>query len=295
MKELKNVKLGFLGTGPLAEEALLTLVESGITPKIVITKPDSKVGRKQTLLPPNIVHIAKLYNIEVLQPASLKTLSDDFVEKLESLDLDIFLVASYGNIVPDSILEIPAFGTLNIHPSLLPKYRGPTPIESALLDGEQTLGISIMFLDDKVDHGPILAQESLNIFSDHPDETVEFFEKYSGSYGVKLLVDKVLLPFLEGHITAEEQDHSLATFTKKLTKEDGKVDLNYDSLEKILTVYRACTPWPGCYFVHSHNGKDMRVKISKMSIVGNTIQIDTVIPEGKNEMTFQSFKNGYIK
>ena len=296
MLEKKDIKICFFGTGPLAESALMTLIDGGCTPKLLITKPDSKQGKSKDLLPPNIVHIAKLYNINIFQPSSLKKISEEEFNNLVESDFDISIVASYGNIIPVKILDIPAFGTINIHPSLLPKYRGPTPIESALLNNEEVLGISIMFLDEQVDHGPLLIQKEFSDFKEFPDYTVEQFERLAGDKGAQILLEEVLMELMIGGIQALEQDESEATYTRKLTKEDGLVDLEIDSIEKTFSIYRACTPWPSCYFMCLHNDKKLRVKISKMS-VGNdgTIDIEKVIPEGKREMDYQSFKRSYIK
>lgn len=291
MKELNELNIVLYGTGPLAESLLVTLVEGGVTPKLLVTKPDSKVGRAQTLQAPNIKHLADMYRIPVVQPKTLKEGSPD---ELREGDFDLGIVASYGMILPDHVLEIPSLGTINVHPSLLPLYRGPTPIESALLNNEKNLSISIMFLDDQVDHGPILLQKSYPDFEDLPDGTSEIFEKLSGVRGGVMLLSEVLLPFTRGVLTAEEQDHSKATFTKKFTKETGLVSLT-DDIEKMHSVFRACTPWPGCYFVHNHKGKDIRVKVTEMLTESGVTSIKKVLPEGKKEMDFESFKHGYLK
>ncbi len=291
MKELNELNVIFYGTGPLAEALLLTLVEGGLIPKLLVTKPDSKVGRKQVLQSPNIKHLADIYKIPVIQP---QTLRSDLPEEMSSKEFDIGIVASYGMILPDEVLSVPNLGTLNIHPSLLPEYRGPTPIESALLAGESELSISIMFLDDKVDHGPILLQKSYPDFYELPNETAEDFEKLAGVRGGGLLLSEVLLPFTRGALVAEEQEHTKATFTKKFNKTDGLVSLD-DDIRKIHRIWRACSPWPGCYFIHNHKGKDLRVKITQMEYQDGNISIKKLIPEGKSEMDYESFKNGYIK
>jgi methionyl-tRNA formyltransferase len=291
MKEINQLKVVLYGTGPLAESLLVTLVEGGLTPKLLVTKPDSKVGRSQKLQSPTIKHLADVYHIPVIQPVTLK---GKVSEELQNNDFDIGIVASYGMILPDNVLAIPDLGTLNVHPSLLPLYRGPTPIESALIAGEDNLGISIMFLDDQIDHGPILLQNSYPDFSEITDGTSEVFEKLAGVRGGVMLLSEVLSPFYHGALVAKEQDHSRATFTKKLSKENGLVSLT-DSTDKIYNVWRACTPWPGCYFMHSHNGKDLRIKITEMQKSEDLISITKVVPEGKKEMDFESFKNGYLK
>jgi methionyl-tRNA formyltransferase len=291
MIDLKSKKFVFFGTGTLAEHALQTMLEEGFIPELVVTKPDSKIGREQKLSSPAILHLAKINGVKTYQPESLKNLPPD--SPLLSHEYDLFIVASYGKIIPDTVLDIPSLGTLNIHPSLLPKHRGPTPIESALLQNEKTLGISIIFLDEQVDHGPVLIQREYADFETFPDGTTDFFEGRAGVRGAELLIE-VLPDYISGSIQVAEQNHSEATFTKKFTKETGLVDVSWP-MQKILNVYRACTPWPGCFFIHKHKDKDLRVKITKMSILGTDIIIDSVVPEGKREMSYESFKNGYLK
>lgn len=291
MKELNQLSVVLYGTGPLAESLLVTLIEGGLTPKLVVTKPDSKVGRLQTLQSPNIKHLADLYHIPVIQPLTLK---GEIPKELSENEFDVGIVASYGMILPDCILDLPNLGTLNVHPSLLPHYRGPTPIESAILAGESHLSVSIMFLDEQVDHGPILIQRSYPDFTELPDGTSEVFEKLAGVRGGVLLLSEVLLPFTRGSLVAEEQEHTKATFTKKFNKTDGLVSLD-DDIRKIHRIWRACSPWPGCYFIHNHKGKDLRVKITQMEYQDGNISIKKLIPEGKSEMDYESFKNGYIK
>jgi methionyl-tRNA formyltransferase len=291
MKSINELNIVMYGTGALAEQALLTMQQANIVPKILITKPDAAVGRSRAKTPPNIAIIAKSFGIHVLQPNKLQDIS----HILEEFDLDIGIVASYGKILPQDVLDIPIYGTLNIHPSLLPKYRGPTPIETALTSGDNEFGVSIMFLDSQVDHGPVLYQKEFDDFEKLPDATLDTFEKLAGIYGASMLVTSVLEPFIHGAITAKEQDHENATYTRKFSKEDGKVDIENDSLDKILQVYRATTSWPGCYFLHMHKGSYIRVKISKMTKEGEDITITHVVPEGRKEMSWESFKNGFVQ
>ena len=157
----KNVTYAFFGTGALAESVLSALVQAGYLPSLVITKPDSLQGRHMQLTAPHIKTWATMKGIEVFQPETLKDLALD--SPLHTQKFDVFIVASYGKIIPDAILSIPTHGALNVHPSLLPKYRGPSPIESVLLDGDMTTGVSIMKLDEQMDHGPILAKEKIEL------------------------------------------------------------------------------------------------------------------------------------
>src|SRR3989338_8882184 len=143
----------FFGTSEFAVKILGRLIESGYVPSLVITTPDKPKGRKMIMTPPPIKVFAQSHNLKIAQPASLLTYN------LQPTIYNLFIVASYGKIIPKSILDIPKFGTLNVHPSLLPKFRAPSPIQAFILSGEKKTGVTIMLMDDKIDHGQILAQK----------------------------------------------------------------------------------------------------------------------------------------
>jgi methionyl-tRNA formyltransferase len=290
----KPISYVFFGTGALAESVLASLIRNGYVPSLIVTKPDSPQGRHLQMTPPNIKVWADMKGIPTLQP---KKLDAEFSHKLSAISYQLFVVASYGKIIPDDILNIPSYGTLNVHPSLLPKYRGPSPIVSALLDGETTLGVSIMKLDKEMDHGPILVQ---NAFTVDVEATSGTLEVTCGQLGGDLLA-QVLPSYIDGTLIPKEQDHSQATVCKKISKELGEIKLT-DSANDVRTKWRALSPWPGLYFFIKHNEKEMRVKITGVDLITPTEDIDTakdiitsVIPEGKKEMSFESFLRGYIK
>ena len=285
---MTNIKYAFWGTGPLAESVLYALYKNDLAPLLVITKPDGKVGRKQEVISPQIKTWCDMKGIKVYQPETLK----DNLELQNILkDIDMSIVASYGKIIPEEILNMPRLGFLNVHPSTLPLYRGPSPIESQLLTGAKEIGISIMKLDKEMDHGPILIQSMLDINDNDTSHTVEI---KSGQAGGELL-SQIFESYVSCNLIAKEQDHSLATFCKFVNKVDGEIKLT-DGIEIIKNKFRAYTPWPGIFFMHTHNENNIRVKISAINFEANSIEelIQKVIPEGKSEMTFESFKNGYI-
>lgn len=287
-----SIAYAFFGTGALAESVLSALVKAGYIPKLVVTKPDSVQGRHMQLTEPYIKTWAKLKGIEVLQPIKL---DDTFCEELKAKGCTLFIVASYGKIIPETILNLPKHGVLNVHPSLLPKYRGPSPIESALLDGVLTTGISIMKLDKEMDHGPILTQ---NAFMINPESNAGTLEVECGQRGGELLV-QVLPYYLDGTLIPKEQDHTQATVCKKITKDLGLIHLD-DDIDIVRRKFRALTPWPTLYFFTSHAGKDIRVKINELELVEEKESrkakeyILSVTPEGKKLMDWESFKRGYF-
>lgn len=283
----------FFGTGPLAESVLAALVRAGHTPSLVVTKEDKPQGRHMTVTAPHIKTWALLKNIPVLQP---HTLDDEFMTQLKEYPSDVYIVASYGKIIPETILALPTHGALNVHPSLLPRYRGASPIESTLLSGDITTGVTIIKLDSEMDHGPILAQTAFML---NHAVTAGLLEVECGQLGGELLL-QTIPHYLEGQLQPKEQDHAQATFCKKITKAMGEVTLT-DSLEEVRRKYRALTPWPGIYFFHNHGESSIRVKITKIDLETPTSKdttlfsgIKRVIPEGKKEMDFESFKRGYI-
>lgn len=289
-----SISYAFFGTGALAESVLASLVNKGYVPSLVVTKPDAPQGRHMERKEPYIKTWATLKGIDVYQPESLKGLSND--SPLHTKEFDVFIVASYGKIIPEDILNLPSHGVLNVHPSLLPYHRGPSPIQSVLLSGEMMTGISIMKLDKEVDHGPLLVQ---NTFMISPYENAGTLEVRCGQLGGELLVS-ILPHYVEGSLILKEQDHSQATMSKKITKDMGLVHLD-DDIDITRRKYRALTPWPGLYFFINHGGKEMRVKINQLELVeerGSTFAKDYIIsvtPEGKKEMDWESFKRGYLK
>ncbi len=284
----------FFGTGPLAESVIAALVRAGYEPSLIVTKPDAPQGRHMQLTAPHIKTWAEMKHISTYQPESLKDLPED--SPLHTENFDLFIVASYGKIIPDAILNLPNKGVLNVHPSLLPLYRGPSPIESALLDGVMTTGVSIMKLDAGMDTGPILTQSAFII---DPNATAGTLEVGCGQLGGELLV-QILPHYLDGTLIPKEQEHDKATVCKKITKDLGEITLTTNAAE-VQRKFRALTPWPSVYFFLDHKGKNIRVKVTKVNLLlmgSSTLVasdiIESVIPEGKHEMSFEDFTRGYL-
>lgn len=287
----QSFRFVFFGTGPLAESVLASLYRTGYIPSLVVTKPDAPQGRHMQMTAPHIKTWCEMKNIPVYQPETLKDL--DETSPLFTQKADVFVVASYGKLIPETILNLPKHGVLNVHPSLLPLYRGASPIESALLDGTVTTGVSIIKLDNEMDHGPILAQTGYTIPLTATAGTIEV---EAGMLGGHLLA-QVLVEYIEGRLIPKEQDHAHATFCKKIDKSLGEIKLT-DSAGEVQRKYRAFTPWPGLYFFITHNDKPMRVKITSVDCVHTkefaSDVIEKVVPEGKHEISWEDFKRGYL-
>ena len=207
-------------------------------------------------------------------------------------EVDLLVVGFWGNIVRKGDLEKPKYGALNVHPSLLPKYRGPTPVPFTILNGEIETGVSIIKMDEEVDHGPLLAQRELSIvnyqFSNGLGKpTTPELLQILWEMGADLLVE-ILPNWIAGEITPEEQDHSKATYTKKLTREDGLIDWKQNP-EYIDRQIRAFYPWPGAFFFW----KGKRVKILKAHVEQEKLIVDELQMEGKKPTTLNEFLLGH--
>ncbi|OGZ03732.1 MAG: methionyl-tRNA formyltransferase [Candidatus Lloydbacteria bacterium RIFCSPHIGHO2_01_FULL_41_20] len=273
-----NCKIAFFGTPNFAVVILKELKKKGIGPGLVITAPDKPRGRGMKLTPPPVKVWAEDNSIEYIQPEKLDS---EFIEKLKIENYKLFVVAAYGKILRQEILDIPKYGTLNVHPSLLPKLRGASPIEGAVLEGEKETGVSIMILDSEMDHGPILAQEKIKL---NGQEKAPELENKLAKIGGKLLA-QTIPKWIKEDIKKIEQNHSLATFTKKITKDDGLIDPNGDS-EINWRKFRAFYGWPGIYFFI--NGE--RIIVKDASLENGIFKIKRVLPEGRKEVDYEIFK-----
>ncbi len=210
---------------------------------------------------------------------------------------DVFIVASFGKIIPAEILALPKHGSLNVHPSLLPKYRGPSPIQSAILADEQHNGVSIMEMDAELDHGPVVAQKEIALSPWPP--RYDDLEKILGAAGGKLLAE-ILPNWCAGKISSTTQDHSAATFTKKITLADGH--LSFDPATKNLAgnpyqnflKIQAFARWPKAHFFIERKGRRQRIVITAARYENDTLILERVVPEGKQEMDWRDFAKGYL-
>ncbi|OHA15324.1 MAG: methionyl-tRNA formyltransferase [Candidatus Tagabacteria bacterium RIFCSPLOWO2_01_FULL_42_9] len=291
-----NPKIVFMGTPEFGIKPLGRLVEAGYQIIGVITAPDKPAGRKQILTPPPVKVLAEKHGLPVYQPKD----KDELFEILKKLRPDIAVVAAFGMIFTKEMLTIPKYGFLNIHASLLPRWRGASPIQSVILSGEEKTGATIMLINEKMDQGPILKisnLKSLPADATHQalqagqisNVTYKKLENELSELGGKLLI-KTIPKWIKGEINPREQDHGKATYCKKITKEDGLIDLNNEPPEIIERKIRAFTPWPGAYIFI--NGK--RLIITEAELKNNSLKIKAVKPENKNEMDFADYLRGNL-
>ena len=251
---MEKIKFAFFGSSKFSEYVLDELEKAGYSPVLNITSAREELP----------------------------------MDKLRELDADVFIVASFGKILPKELIEMPKYKTLNVHPSLLPILRGPAPIQGIIL-GQGESGVTIIKMDEKMDHGPILAQEKVEItpWPDHYAIVEEKLARAGGRLLVKVLEDPSNLP-----LAGEAQNDSDATYIKMIKKEDGLLDLNGEPETNLRKVF-AYSTWPGAYiFFKRKTGDEIRIVIKNAKIEAGRFIPTRVIPEGKKEMNWQDFLRG---
>jgi methionyl-tRNA formyltransferase len=284
---INNTKITYFGSSKFSVFCLDELKNNGVLPEIIITTPDMPVGRGLILTPTPVKSWAIENKIPFLTPINLK--DEDLLIKLSKNKDGLFLVASYGKIIPKNIVELPKHGTLNIHPSLLPKYRGASPLQTQILNDEKEIGTTIMLMDEKMDHGPIIIQKKVEI-NNWPLKTEEL-KIVLAKESITLFM-QVIHDWLNKKISPKEQNHSEATFTKKIEKADGEIDLeNGDPYQNYLKI-QAYSSWPQAYFFIKKGECVIRVIIKEVKYFDNKLEIIKVLPEGKKEMSYGDFLRG---
>lgn len=276
-------KIAFFGTPPFTIQFLEALQHAGIDPTLIVTTPDRPVGRGLVLTSPEPKVWADSKHIPVIQPEKL---NHEVINDLSKEKWDLFIVVAYGKILPERLITLPTHGTINVHYSLLPKYRGATPVESAIINGDTTTGVCIQQMQFKLDTGPVLAKKEVTI--DTFDTTEALREKLN-TEAIPLLVETIQHIFK--HTTAPEiQNDGEATYCTKITKEDGEISLSDDPI--ILDrKFRAYTPWPGLFFYTMRGSRNIRVKIKEAHLENGRFVPEVVIPESGKPMTWEQFQN----
>jgi len=273
------MKFIFFGTPEFAAIILEKLIQAELMPEAVICNPDKPTGRKQIITPPPVKVLAQKYGLTIYQPKD----KNELLEIIKKLQPDLAITAAFGMIFPKEILEIPKYGFINVHPSLLPKYRGPTPIQTAILNGDKETGVSLFLIDEEMDHGPILAKRELEF----PISNFQFpiLSQKLAELGADLLIE-TLPKYINGEIKPQAQDESQATYTKKFSTQDAYIEPK--DLEKaqnegreiaveIDRKIRALNPEPGTWTIL--NGK--RTKLLEAKIIDGRLKITKIQVEGK--------------
>lgn len=244
------MEIVYMGTPDFAVPALEKLIEAGHKIKAVVTQPDRQRGRGKEVLYSPVKECALKYDIPVLQPVKIK--APEAVEQLRAYRADIFVVAAFGQILSREILDMPRYGCVNIHASLLPRYRGAAPIQWAVINGEDKTGVTIMQMDEGLDTGDIITQKEVLIGQEETGESL--FEKLS-VIGADLLVETLEM-IGRDEVTKRKQDPSLSTYARMLKKEDGRIDWSRTS-KQIEQQIRGMNSWPSAYTIW--NGKTLKI------------------------------------
>ncbi len=258
----RPLKIVFMGTPDYAVPSLRALHDSGHEVLAVVTQPDRPKGRGRKLTPSPVKHTAVQYGYPVLQPEKVR--SHTFHEEMTRLAPDLFIVVAFGQILPQRLLDIPGTGSINVHASLLPRYRGAAPIQWAIINGDRETGVTTMMMDKGMDTGDILLMEKTNI---GPDETAADLNDRLSEMGARTMI-RTLEKLHNGSLERAPQDHTQATYAPMLRKKDGKIDWSMPA-ERIECLIRGVTPWPGAYTFSD----DMRLKIFKASVLEREISV----------------------
>jgi len=271
----------YFGTPYVAGDTLEYLLSKGYRPAVVVTSPDAPKGRGLVLTPSSTKIVALAHNIPVLTPVKL---DEEARAEIAAYGADYGVVVAYGKILPQALIEQFPLGLINVHYSLLPKYRGASPVETALRNGDTVTGVTIQQLVKELDAGDILATKEVSIL---PSDTTWDLRPRLIEEGAKLLVD--ILPSLESDtLSSVPQDPAEATHCGKIDKAEGELALSGDALRNWNT-YRAFAESPGTFFYAEKGGKQVRVKIKTAQFDGAVFTPVRVIPEGKNEMDYSDF------
>ncbi|MFA5392267.1 MAG: methionyl-tRNA formyltransferase [Candidatus Paceibacterota bacterium] len=282
------MKYIFFGSSEFAKIVLEKLLQNKLKPVLVITKPSKPKGRKQILSPSLIQILAEQEKIPCLMPTNLD--DKDFIQTIKNIQPDFILLTAYGKIISSTLLKLPSKGFLNLHPSLLPRYRGATPIQSTILAGDKETGVTLFKMDEQIDHGPIIANSKLLITN--YQITYSELSKKLANLGAKLIIE-ILPQLLQDKITPLPQDESLATFCHKITPEDEKINWQ-TSAEEVDKKVRALNPNPGVYAI----AQEKVIKIIKGfpaidSVLASDKETGEVF-EYEKKMAIKCGKNFYV-
>ncbi len=277
----------YFGTPYVASDTLALLMERGFVPSAVITSPDAPRGRGLASAPSETRTWAENHGLTVLAPEKLDAA---FIETLEGYGAEYAIVVAYGKILPQALIDALPLGILNIHYSLLPKYRGASPVEAALLNDDAVTGVTVQQMAFALDSGDILATSEVAI---EPEETTRELRRRLIALGADLLAS--LLPsFEQGAITPVPQDASAATFCGRILKSEGELTLAGDA-QANWNKYRAFAESPGTFFFGEHKGKRIRVKIRTANFENGAFMPDRIVPEGKKETGYADLlSHGFV-
>ena len=260
MEDSKHLRIGFFGTSDFALEALTALYEKSIKIKYVVSQNPKPSGRGQKVNFSPVYNFAKFHNLNTFTPENINNL--EFINKIKNFEIDFLIVVAYGNIINERILKLPKFFSLNIHASILPKWRGAAPIQRSILNGDNETGISIIVVEPKLDSGPIVLSKKIKI--NRNDNTGSLYKKLS-TLGSELILEAIS-NISENNYTLKKQDEAKSSYAKKISKIETKISWN-STAHTIHRMIRAFTPWPGAWTYWKKEKKKIRFKILESEII----------------------------
>lgn len=269
---IRDLKIIFWGTPEFGALILNKMIINGYKPIAIVTALDQPAGRKHAIIPSPVKEVGQKNNVLILQPTKVKN-NDEIKLQLKEMQPDLFIVAAYGLILPKDIIDLPKFQSINVHPSILPKHRGPSPIQATIWGGDQEAGTTLMLMDEKMDHGDIITSAKIELEHQYYKELEEQLAQISAA----LLID-IIPRWIKKEIKPIAQDHNQATFTKIITKDTGKIDW-HKSAEEIERMVRAYWPWPSAYTIIKSQNQKLNNKIIKIS-QASVLKIDVNLPIG---------------
>jgi methionyl-tRNA formyltransferase len=294
-------RIVFMGSPDFALPTLKALAENYAVVGVV-TQPDRPAGRGRTLTPPAVKTLAEQLELPLMQPRRLS--QGEAMQQLKDWDPELIVVAAFGQILKPAVLDLPPFGCINVHASLLPRWRGAAPIRAAILHGDQQTGVTIMKMDAGVDTGPILSQRSTPVL---PEDTPPTLSERLAQLGAELLLE-TLPAYLTGELKPQPQDETQATYAPMLKKEDGRLDFSQPA-EELSQRVRGLKPWPGAFMLwqgqrlkiqraHAEKGKadiGQTIIVQGLPAIGTAdglLVLDELQPAGKKPMPGNVFLNG---
>lgn len=274
-------RFAYFGTPYVARDTLAMLVEGGFVPQVVVTSPDAPRGRGYTLTACETKEWALTHDLPVITP---ERITPEVIEEIKTYGCEYAIVVAYGKILPQALIDAFPKGVLNIHYSLLPKYRGASPVEAAILNGDTTTGVSIQKMVFKLDAGDVVAAREIAI---EPYDTTRTLRPKLITLGAELLM-QILPAYAVGMLSGSPQDENSVTHSGKIDKKDGELSLPGND-ELNWNKYRAYAESPCTYFFTERNGKQVRVKIVSAELKDGIFTPLRVIPEGKKEMDYAAF------
>lgn len=264
----EGLRLAFFGTPEFAVPTLEALCAAGRAPLLVVSQPDRPAGRGRSLRSPPVVDFARAAGLEVVQPSRVR--DEEFVARLTALELDVAVVVAFGQIFPRTLLDVPRFGCVNVHASLLPRHRGAAPIQAALRSRDEVAGVCTMLMEEGLDSGPVLGRAETRLFG---VETAGELSARLSHLGASLLLQTLAKIAAEGAVDGVPQVHEDATYAPRLAKTDGKIDWTQSALD-VDAQLRAMTPWPGG--TTTLTGSALKILTGRLPIDEGEAAVDSV-------------------